>query len=71
MTTAKTTMIICENTEGYFVAFLENGGVRVGSRGNECFDFPESHHDFKRAVSLNINNVEDAYDEYFGRYCCA
>lgn len=68
---AKTTHIICENTDGYFVAFLDNGGVRVGSRGNECFDFPFDHHEFKRCINLTIHNVESAYDEFFGSYCCA
>lgn len=67
---AHTTAMVCENTDGYFVAFLNNGGVRVGSRGNECFDIPESHADFKRAASLTIETVEDFYDEYFGKFCC-
>ena len=66
----KTTAIICENTDGYFAAFLDNGGVRVGSRGNECFDFPESNAEFSRCASLTTDTVEAAYDEFFGRYCC-
>jgi len=66
-----TTAIICENTDGYFAAFLDNGGVRVGSRGNECFDFPAEHIEFSRAIALTIQTVEAAYDEFFGRYCCA
>lgn len=70
-TRAHTTAIICENTDGYFVAFLDNGGIRVGLRDNECFDFPESHAEFKRAAALTIDTVEEAYDEYFGTYCCA
>ena len=69
MTTAKTTAIICENTDGYFVAFLDNGGVRVGLRGCTCYDFPESHEDFKRCTELTIGTVEDAHDEFTGRYC--
>ena len=67
---AKTTCILCENTDGYFVAFLDNGGVRVGSRGNECFDFPLDHPEFKRCTNLTIRNVEAAYDEFFGAYAC-
>lgn len=71
MARAKTTSIICENTDGYFVAFLDNGGVRVGSLGNECFDFAQNHQDFKRCTTLTIHTVEAAHDEFFGRYCCA
>jgi hypothetical protein len=70
-TRANTTAVICENTEGYFVAFLNNGGVRVGLRDNECFDFPEDHPEFSRAVKLTVDTVESAYDEYFGLYRCA
>ena len=68
---AKTTSILCENTDGYFVAFLDDGGVSVGSRGNECFDFSAKHPEFKRCTNLTIHNVEAAYDEFFGAYCCA
>lgn len=68
---ATTTAMICENTDGYFAAFLDNGGVRVGSRGNECFDIPEGHADFRRAAALSIDTAEAFFDECFGRYCCA
>jgi hypothetical protein len=70
-TRARTTAMICENCDGYFVAFLNNGGVRVGLHDSECFDFPGSHPDFKTASALTVETVEAAYDEFFGRYCCA
>jgi hypothetical protein len=67
---AKTRNIICENTDGYFSAFLDNGGIRVGLKGCECFDFQESHPDFKRCANLTIDTVESAHDEFMGKYCC-
>jgi hypothetical protein len=70
-TQTHTTDFICNNEDGYFVALLDNGGVRVGLRDNECFDFPDSHPEFNRAIALTYNTVEETYDEYFGRYCCA
>lgn len=68
---AHTVKILCENTDGYFMATLTNGGVRVGLLDNVCFDFPAHHPEFKRAAALTVATVEDAYDEYFGVYCCA
>jgi hypothetical protein len=63
----KITSFVCETEDGHFVATLANGWVRVGLRGNNCYDFSESHPDFERNVALNVQTVEDAYDEYFGR----
>lgn len=61
---------ICENSDGYFAALLENGSVRIGLLGNECFDFPASHAEFNRCNDLSNETVEDTYDEFYGRYCC-
>ena len=69
MTRATTTAMICQNTEGYFAAFLKNGGVRVGLLGSECFDFPECHPDFSDCSKLTVETVEDAFDKFFVRYC--
>lgn len=69
MATASTTTMICENTDGYFAAFLNNGGVRVGLVGCTCFDIPLDHKDFKRCASLTMETVEETHDEFTGRYC--
>ncbi len=66
---ATTTTMICENTDGYFAANLDNGGIRVGLVGCTCFDFPSTHTDFNRCEALTTDTVEDAHDEFSGRYC--
>ena len=65
---ARTTTILCENTDGYFVAFLDNGGVRVGLRGCTCYDFPLTHKDFTRCTQLTHDTVEEAHDDFTNRY---
>lgn len=55
-----------ETTEGYFVAFLDNGGVRIGLKGFDCFDFPLGHTKFQTVVSLQPSCVENYYDELYG-----
>lgn len=67
---AHITTIIFENADGYFVANLDNGGIRLGLLGCECFDFPAGHAEFERVASLTKETAESAYDEYFGCYCC-
>jgi hypothetical protein len=68
-TRAHTTAMICETAEGYFAAFLDNGGVRIGMRDNACFDFPADHKEFQKVISLTVDSVESAFDDYFGNYC--
>lgn len=69
--TAHITKFIAENEDGYFTANLDNGSARIGLRGCECFDFPASHEDYSRVVLLTENEIEDAHDEFMGKYVCA
>ena len=68
---AHITEFIAESTDGYFTARLDNGWVRIGLRGCECFDFPASHAEFNRVTSLDADGFEEAHDEFMGKYCCA
>lgn len=62
--------IIAETADGYFTARLDNGGVRIGLRGCECFDFPAGHAYYDRVVSLATDGIEAAHDEFMGRHAC-
>lgn len=42
MSRAHTTDILAEDA-GFFVADLDNGGVRFGVKGRVCVDFPAGH----------------------------
>lgn len=70
MSTARTTEIILETTE-YFVAHLDNGGVRVGMFEICAVDFPSTHPEYQRAVALTTETVEEFCDEQVsaGRWC--
>lgn len=59
--------IIAEN-EDYFVADLDNGGVRLGMFGVGMFDFLDSHADFAKVRALNIGDAEGLFDELYLRY---
>ncbi len=64
---ATTTNIIFENAE-FFVANLDNGGVRFGLFGCPSFDFPAGHKEFSRVQTMDVDDAEEIYDEYFLRY---
>lgn len=70
MKQATTTQVIFENEE-YFVAHLDNGGVRVGMFEICAVDFPRGHADYERAVALTEETVEEFCDEQVaaGRWC--
>lgn len=61
---------LCENTDGYFVAFLDNDGIRIGLKGMDCFDFPHNHPKFKEITNLTIFDVEDYYDDLYANHHC-
>ena len=67
---SKTAEIKFETQDGYFVAPLQCGGIRVGLVDCECFDFPADHEEHTNVAALTADNVEAAYDSYFGMYCC-
>lgn len=69
--TAHIINLIEETADGYFVAHLDNGGVRIGLRGCECFEFPASHAEYDRVAALTGDYIEAAHDEFMGKYCAA
>lgn len=67
-----TNFIIKESTSSdYFTAHLDNGGVRIGLLGCECFDFAPTHAEHERVVTLAADGLEAAHDEFMGRYAAA
>lgn len=62
---ALTTGMIFDNGE-YFVANLDNGGVRMGMNGEASVDFPVSHDNYATTVALgksgNAESIEEAFD---------
>lgn len=62
MTTARTTQIIFENAD-YFLAHLDNGGVRVGMFEICAVDFPASHQCYADAVALTPETIEAFCDQ--------
>lgn len=67
---ARATQIIFENDD-YFVAHLDNGGVRVGMFEVCCVDFPAHHEIYAEAVALTPETVEAFCDRQVeeGRFC--
>ena len=70
MRQASTTEIIFEN-EDYFLAHLDNGGVRVGMFEICAVDFPKDHEEYATAVSLTPDTIEAFCDDQVaaGRWC--
>jgi len=64
---AHTTDILREN-ETYFVADLNNGGVRIGMKNVVAFDFPASHKLYENVRGIELDDCEDAIDEMFVRH---
>ncbi|KVO11752.1 hypothetical protein WJ73_19595 [Burkholderia ubonensis] len=52
----------------YFKARLDNGGIRIGLRGCECFDFPPTCPEYGRVLQLEQSQIEAAHDEFMGKY---
>ncbi|WP_186239344.1 hypothetical protein [Burkholderia gladioli] len=66
-----TKFIVEDTADGYFTAHLDNGWVRIGLVGCECFAFSPDHAEYNRVVSLSADDIEAAHDEFMGRYVCA
>ena len=64
---AHTTTILREN-DTYFVADLDNGGVRIGMKDVVAFDFPKSHAFYENIRSLKLEECEEAIDEMYARH---
>ena len=66
-----TTFIVNDTADGYFVANLDNGGIRVGIAGGDApmFDFPAGHPLHIVAASLTAETVENFHDERMSIYC--
>ena len=70
MKQAYTTEIIFEN-EDYFLAHLDNGGVRVGMFEICAVDFPKHHEEYTTALALTPDTIESFCDDQVaaGRWC--
>lgn len=61
----RTTTFIVKGLD-YFVAHLDNGGVRLGMVGGTCFDIPAGHAWFDRITECaNESQAEEYFDELF------
>ena len=65
--TAATTNIIAKNAE-YFIADLNNGGVRIGMFDVCAFDFPASHAEYAKVKALDLADAEELFDAYYVKY---
>lgn len=62
-----TTTFIVKGAD-FFAAHLDNGGVRLGMVGGDCFDIPAGHAWYARIAELtNEKDTEDYFDELFGQ----
>lgn len=64
---ARTTKIIDENAD-YFIADLNNGGVRLGMFDVCAFDFPAGHAEYAKLKSLVLSAAEELFDTYCAKY---
>lgn len=67
MKQAKTTNILIED-EDYFVADLDNGGVRIGHKDFIYFDYPANHVQYESMRGLTLSNIENVIDENMRKY---
>lgn len=67
MPRAHTTEFIAK-TEDYFTAHLNDGGVRIGFIGGDCFDIPAGHAYYDRIAEASPEMVEELHDELMGVY---
>lgn len=66
---AKTTEIIFEDESGYFSAMLDNGGIRIGLKGCQHFDFPKGHKEHGRVLAASlVGEIEILHDEFMCAY---
>ena len=67
---ARTTKIVFE-TSDYFLAHLDNGGIRVGMFEVCSVDFPAGHADYAEAAALTPETIEAFCDNEVatGRFC--
>lgn len=65
MSRAHTTTFLF-NDGDYFVAMLDDGGVRIGLTGVTCYDIPKGHAWFDRVCEADTRAwVEELHDELF------
>jgi len=62
MARAHTTEFIAK-TEDYFSAHLNDGGVRIGFVGMQCFDVPAGHAWYDRIAEASPEELESLHDE--------
>ena len=61
MTTARTTEFLFNGLD-YFVAKLDNGGVRFGFKGVHCLDAPAGHSLHAEILALTEDAAEAFHD---------
>lgn len=61
MMAAKTTEIVFSGPD-FYLAHLNNGGVRVGMKDVGAVDFPTGHAAYAEAVTLTEDTVEAFFD---------
>jgi hypothetical protein len=55
--------------EDYFVANLDNGGVRLGMVGGSYFDIPAGHAWFARLIECNNEVEAKSYFDELNAFC--
>lgn len=66
---ARTTEIIFDGADGYFAAMLNDGGVRIGLKGCQHFDFPVGHKEHGRVMAAAMaEEIEFLHDEFMCTY---
>lgn len=63
----KTTNIIAQNAD-YFIADLDNGGVRVGMFDVCAFDFPAGHAEYASVKAASLAEAETLFDGFYVKY---
>lgn len=65
MSRAHTTKIIFDDGD-YFTAMLDDGGIRIGLKGFNCYDIPSGHAWFARVAEATTRvEIESYHDDLF------
>lgn len=68
---AHTTEMLFDNGD-YFIANLDDGGIRLGMRDMASINFPNDHAKYEvvktLAVSADAEAIEEAFDEAYIKY---
>lgn len=59
------TINMIAETDDYFLADLDDGGVRIGMKGFAAINFPLSHAEYHHIKALKADQIEEAFDAYY------